>query len=89
MALEERLAQRRSPYAAVFTAIIDIAGRTKAAATVEAAPEPEADDLAALDAEWEESAVVFGPGEALDGCSVDRLRMQVRAGRRDVRQARA
>ncbi|TDR89990.1 nitrate reductase molybdenum cofactor assembly chaperone [Enterovirga rhinocerotis] len=88
-ALEERLDQRRSPYVAVLTALIGIAGRKTAARAVEPVAEPELSDLAALDAEWEETAVTFGPGEALDGCSIDRLRMQVRAGRRDVRQARA
>ena len=36
-------------------------------------------DLAALDAAWEEAAVRFGPGEAMDGCSTDRLRSRLRA----------
>ena len=51
--------------------------------------EPESEDLAALDAAWEETAVTFGPGDAMGGCSVDRLRTQIRAGRRDARSATA
>ena len=84
---EERLSARGSPYAAVFTAIRAIAGATTQAQPADAADEP--DDLAVLDAEWEEAAVTFGPGEALDGCSVDRLRTQMRAARRDARQVQA
>lgn len=88
-ALDDRLTRRSSAYAAVFAALRDIAGDRMAAFTVETPAEDTGDDLAALDAAWEETAVVFGPGDAIDGCSVDRLRMQVRAGRRDVRRARA
>jgi nitrate reductase molybdenum cofactor assembly chaperone NarJ/NarW len=87
--LEERLKSRNSPYAAVFAAIRSIAGDGAAASTVEAPTEGAEDDLAALDAAWEETAVVFGPGDAMEGCSVDRLRIQMRAGRRDVRRATA
>lgn len=86
IALEERLLKRGSPYAAVFAAIRAIAGATARPQLSGAAEEP--DDLAVLDADWEEAAVTFGPGEALDGCSVDRLRTQMRAARRDVRQMR-
>ena len=31
-------------------------------------PDEDPNDLEALDAAWEEAAVRFGPGEALDGC---------------------
>ncbi|WP_029002698.1 nitrate reductase molybdenum cofactor assembly chaperone [Azorhizobium doebereinerae] len=89
--LEERLAGRDTPYRAVIAAV-RIAGG--AAAADVGTPdlddgETAADDLRALDAAWEESAVVFGPGEALGGCSVDRLRTQIRAGARDARTATA
>ena len=47
------------------------------------------DDLAALDADWEEAAVQFGPGEQLDSCSTDRLRTRLRAAARDVTTAGA
>lgn len=86
-ALEQRLASRKSGYAAVFAALRTIAGGRTAAA---GAPTDDAgDDLAAIDAAWEETAVVFGPGDGMEGCSMDRLRIQVRAGRRDARRATA
>ena len=37
-------------------------------------PEEDPDDLEAMDASWEEAAVRFGPGEAVDACGTDRLR---------------
>ncbi len=85
-ALEERLVSRVSPYAAVLTAIRVIAG-----VPLDASGEPdlskgEAADLASLDAEWEETAVTFGPGSgAMDGCSTERLQTRLRAAHRDVR----
>lgn len=85
-ALEERLVHRGSLYATVFAAALAIAGHQAAAndpAIADTHPAP--DDHAALDADWEETAVTFGPGEPTGGCSVDRLRIQMRAGRRDVR----
>ncbi|KXF74831.1 nitrate reductase [Paramesorhizobium deserti] len=80
-ALNERLTKRETPYAAVFAAIEDLAGEASPVELVAddgVAP----DDLAALDAAWEETAVTFGPGEALDGCSRDRLAMRMRAHQR-------
>jgi nitrate reductase delta subunit len=87
--LEERLTSRNSDYAAVFAALRSIAGGQTAACAMETPAEGAEDDLAALDAAWEETAVVFGPGDAMEGCSVDRLRIQMRASRRDVRRATA
>ncbi|TPJ54840.1 nitrate reductase molybdenum cofactor assembly chaperone [Mesorhizobium sp. B2-6-4] len=82
--LEERLAKRTGGYAAVFTAALSIINETAVIAdTVEINDEP--DDLASIDAAWEETAVTFGPGNATDGCSVDRLRIQMRAANRDAR----
>ncbi|KRB30841.1 nitrate reductase molybdenum cofactor assembly chaperone [Mesorhizobium sp. Root172] len=82
--LEERLAKRTGGYAAVFTAALSIINETAVIAdTVEFNDEP--DDLASIDAAWEETAVTFGPGNATDGCSVDRLRIQMRAANRDAR----
>ena len=83
--LEERLAARGSSYAAIFTALRVVAGAATPARSADAITD-EPDDLAALDADWEEAAVTFGPGEALDGCSVDRLRTRMRAARRDARR---
>lgn len=84
-ALEGRLVAKGSPYAAVFTALVGLAASDTVVAEV-ATPEDGVDDLASLDAEWAETAVTFGPGDAFDGCSVDRLKIQMRAGQRDVRR---
>lgn len=82
--LEERLAKQDGGYAAVFAAVLSIISQTAVIAdTVEINDEP--DDLASIDAAWEETAVTFGPGNATDGCSVDRLRIQMRAANRDAR----
>jgi nitrate reductase delta subunit len=87
--LEERLEKRGSAYASVFAAIRSVTDIEIIPDDAASAVEPETDDLVALDAAWEETAVTFGPGDAMDGCSVDRLRTQIRAGRRDVRNAAA
>jgi len=87
LALEERLTHRGSVYASVFSAILAIVGRhvaTNDQAIDDA--DVESDDHAALDAAWEETAVTFGPGEPMGGCSVERLKIQIRAGQRDVRR---
>jgi nitrate reductase delta subunit len=85
--LEQRLGKRGSPYAAVFAAILALAQAAPVAGEV--ADEEPRDDLAALDAAWEETAVTFGPGDVMGGSSVDRLKTQIRAGRRDARNAAA
>ncbi|TCT05403.1 respiratory nitrate reductase chaperone NarJ [Tepidamorphus gemmatus] len=90
--LEDRLGRRRSPYAAVFRALVAL-GRGRAAAAgepVSAAPDvvlavDEVEELADLDAEWEETAVTFGPGDpAVDACGRTRLMTRLRAARRSV-----
>lgn len=87
--LEERLMSRNSPYSAVFGALRSLAGSAELAeAPNELQPSPE-DELAALDKEWEETAVTFGPGDAMGGCSVDRFRTQLRAAQRDARHSAA
>ncbi|GIX14172.1 MAG: nitrate reductase molybdenum cofactor assembly chaperone [Paracoccaceae bacterium] len=73
-ALAERLARRESPYAAVFAALVRLAGATPDAAALAdllAEPETDPDDLAALDAAWQESEVRFGP-DPNAGCPVTR-----------------
>ncbi|MCB8836322.1 nitrate reductase molybdenum cofactor assembly chaperone [Aurantimonas sp. VKM B-3413] len=87
--LEERLSKRGSSYAAVFAALRGIGGEAAAAADAPVDLEDEAGDLAALDAAWEETAVSFGPGDAMDGCSVDRLKTRLRAAKRAVTQSAA
>ncbi len=82
-ALAERLEKRCSPYAAIFQSLVALADRAPDALGVELVPEaPDADpnDFAALDAQWEEEAVSFGPGAA-PSCK-DRIVAQIRAGRR-------
>jgi nitrate reductase molybdenum cofactor assembly chaperone NarJ/NarW len=81
--LAERLNKRHAPYEAVFQALAALAVRDADATTVEVVSEgPDADpnDFTALDAQWEEEAVTFGPGAAAS-CK-DRLVAQIRAGRR-------
>jgi len=85
--LEERLAKRTGGYGAVFMAIRSIISAPAVIADTAEIDEP--DDLSAIDAAWEETAVMFGPGNATDGCSVDRLRIQMRAANRDARNSAA
>ncbi|WP_024277565.1 nitrate reductase molybdenum cofactor assembly chaperone [Xanthobacter sp. 126] len=92
--LEERLNARGSLYAAVLTAVRHLAGAEAEAPDTSAtapapAPTPHTEDLTALDLnaldkEWEETAVTFGPGDAAS-CGVDRFRTQLRAAQRDAR----
>jgi nitrate reductase delta subunit len=62
--LAARLTRRESPYAAVFTALMELAQVKADKAIVSellAQPEDDPNDLEALDAIWEESEVTFGP----------------------------
>ena len=84
--LEERLAKRGEPHAAVFAAIRSLVGTVDGRSDRASVGESEAGgELETLDAAWEETAVTFGPGDGLDGCSVDRLKTRMRAARRDAR----
>jgi len=63
-ALHTRLDRRESPYGAVFAALLQISGARADAGAVEELlerPEDDPEDLAALDAVWEETEVTFGP----------------------------
>ena len=83
-ALRERLAKRSSPYEAVFFALVGLSKAkldAKALEALRAEPDPEPDDLEALDAAWEEEEVLFGPGAAAD-CGKDGLTSRMRATRR-------
>ena len=71
-ALADRLASRDAVYAAVMDAVAALAHASRAGRSE--IPDEHPGDLAALDAAWEDAAVRFGPGEAADGCSTDRLR---------------
>lgn len=75
-ALREKLARRDSPYAAVLAAVESLAAKPAERAAVEevlAMLKPEADDLEALDRQWEEEAVRFtaagGPDTAAHAAS--------------------
>lgn len=79
-ALAERLAKRKSPYEAIFRSLLVLAKAKpdKAAlAALLAEPDPEPDDLEALDAAWEEEEVTFGPG-ATASCGKDGLASKLR-----------
>jgi len=63
-ALNARLVRRESPYSAVFSGLIQLAGgtiNTEAVAEMLAQPDDDPTDLEALDEVWEESEVLFGP----------------------------
>lgn len=68
-ALGERLRRRDSVYAGVFGALGALAAAAPDREDLRALldePDDDPGDLAALDALWEEAAVSFGPGSALD-----------------------
>lgn len=85
-ALTERLKKRRSPYATLFVALEALANKRADRGIVGElmnAPDHDADDLAALDAAWEEAPVTFGPGtNPADACGTDRLATRLRAAAR-------
>lgn len=84
-ALRERLAKRRSPYEAVMSALLAISRARldeAALATLRAEPDPEPDDLEALDAAWADQEVRFGPTAEASGCAVDGLADRLRAAMR-------
>jgi nitrate reductase delta subunit len=63
-ALNARLVRRESHYAAVFAALMQLAGvqaDREAVADMLAQPDDDPTDLEALDEVWEESEVLFGP----------------------------
>ena len=70
-AIGERLKKRQSPYRAIFGALMTLSDRAadKAAlADLLAMPEDDPTDLEALDENWAEEPVTFGPGTSSDGC---------------------
>ena len=84
-ALADRVSKRDGGYGSVLVVLADVAQAP--AVGTSAIPDEDPDDLVALDAAWEEAAVRFGPGEAMDGCSTDRLRTRLRAASREVAAA--
>jgi nitrate reductase delta subunit len=68
-AMRERLKKRNSSYLAVFDALCAVAAAKadeQAVAALMSEPDTDSNDLAALDREWAEEPVSFGPGDA--GC---------------------
>ncbi len=82
-ALKERLAKRRTPYTAVLGALVALSKAkldSAQLAALRAEPDPEPDDLEALDAAWVDEEVTFGPGAASD-CGIDSLGAKLRQAR--------
>ena len=83
LAIAERLGKRKSPYESLFRILVAFADARPDADALDALrqeADPAPDDLAALDAAWEEEAVSFGPGQG-GGCK-DELSAKLRQGRR-------
>jgi nitrate reductase delta subunit len=79
--LAERLHKRRSSYEAAFRALVALASvklDEEVVSTLLQEPDPDATDLKALDAAWEDQPVSFGPGAV--GCK-DVVFAMVGAGR--------
>lgn len=73
-ALHERLTRRGSDYAAALgalTALAETTAETAEAQAILTQPDDNPEDLEALDAQWEETAVTFGP-DPNGGCEIKR-----------------
>lgn len=73
IALAERLERRQTPYAAVLHLLVEFANAdlaTPEAQELLAQHDDNPEDLAALDAVWEEAQVTFGP-DSDQGCAVN------------------
>jgi nitrate reductase delta subunit len=79
-ALGERLVKRGSSYAVIFTVLTKIADPASSSDALVAELDADPDDLAALDADWEDAPVMFGPGAA-NSCK-DELVARIRAAKR-------
>jgi nitrate reductase delta subunit len=84
-AIRLRLEKRKVPYSSAFSCARVLA-RAKPQPGILAAlmgePDEDPNDLAALDAVWEEEEVTFGPGAAATRCGKDGLAAKLRAGNR-------
>lgn len=85
-AIRLRLKKRKSPYFSVFSCA-QILARAKPQPEILAAlvgePDEDPNDLAALDAAWEEEEVTFGPAAAPSGqCGKEGIAAKLRAARR-------
>ena len=81
-ALGQRLEKRQTPYAILFDALGDLAIAPEDVQALAELPDEDPKDLAALDAQWEDEPVTFGP-ESAPSCK-DQLIAKIRAARRPV-----
>ena len=85
-AIRLRLKKRKVPYSSVFSCAQMLAHakpQPHILAALLGEPDEDPNDLAALDAAWEEEEVIFGPGAAAaDQCGKDGLAAKLRAARR-------
>jgi nitrate reductase delta subunit len=85
-AIRLRLRKRKVAYASVFScaqALAHAKPQTEVVAALMGEPDEDPNDLAALDAAWEDEEVTFGPGAAAAAqCGKDGLAAKLRAARR-------
>jgi nitrate reductase delta subunit len=85
-AIRQRLKRRKVLYSSVFSCALALAEASPQTTVVEALlgePDEDPEDLAALDAAWEEEEVTFGPAAAAAAqCGKDGLAAKLRAARR-------
>jgi nitrate reductase delta subunit len=85
-AIRLRLKKRTAPYSSVFScaqALAHAEPQTEVVAALLGEPDEDPNDLAALDAAWEEEEVTFGPAAiAAAQCGKDGLASKLRAARR-------
>jgi nitrate reductase molybdenum cofactor assembly chaperone NarJ/NarW len=85
-AIRLRLEKRKVLYSTVFSCLQALAHtkpQTEVVAALMGEPDEDPDDLAALDAAWEEEEVTFGPAAAASAqCGKDGLAAKLRAARR-------
>jgi nitrate reductase delta subunit len=81
-AIRQRLKKRKVPYSSVLSCVQVLAEARPQSSIVQALlgqRDDNPDDLAALDATWEDEEVTFGPGAAAQQCGTDGLVAKVRA----------
>ena len=82
-AIRQRLKKRKSAYSSVFScaqALAEAKPQTDVVAALLDEPDEDPNDLAALDAAWEEEEVTFGPAAAAAAqCGKDGLAAKLRA----------
>ncbi|MGE5510437.1 MAG: nitrate reductase molybdenum cofactor assembly chaperone [Bacteroidota bacterium] len=85
-AIRLRLKKRKVPYSSIFScaqALAEAKPQTEVVAALLGEPDEDPNDLAALDAQWEEEEVTFGPAAAAAAqCGKDDLAAKLRAARR-------